>query len=135
MKKGLIVLLIAIVFFVIAFLIYSQVFSRETRDEPNIDSEEENQPIPLPKPNGSQNYNIEISDFAFSPETLNIKKGDSVTWSNKDDVRHTATSDEGVFDSNLLAKGQSFRYDFNEVGTFSYHCTPPPYMKAKIVVQ
>jgi len=79
-------------------------------------------------------YDVEIKDFAFSPSTLTIKKGDSVKWTNKDSVRHTATSDDGVFDSPLLSDGESFTFTFNEAGEFLYHCRPHPYMRARIIV-
>jgi len=81
-------------------------------------------------------YDIEIKNFAFSPSTLTIKKGDTVKWTNQDSTRHTATSDSrNELDSELLAKGDSYSHTFNSVGTFNYHCTPHPSMKAKIIVE
>ena len=79
---------------------------------------------------------IEIKGFAFNPETLTIKQGDSVTWTNKDSARHTITSDTGnELDSGLLSKDQAYIHVFNEKGEFSYHCTPHPYMAGKIIVE
>lgn len=80
---------------------------------------------------------VEIEDFAFSPATMTIKKGTKVTWTNKDTSRHDVMPDDEGADaarSQLLAKGESYSYTFNTVGTFSYHCTPHPYMKASITV-
>jgi len=76
---------------------------------------------------------VNIENYAFKPDELTIKKGETVTWINQDTVRHTATGDS--FDSKLLEKGQSFSHTFNETGTYSYICTPHPYMKGKIIVQ
>lgn len=78
---------------------------------------------------------IEIKNFAFSPKTITIKKGTKVTFTNQDSVGHTATADDGGFDTGLLAKGESGSVTFDEAGTYSYHCTPHPNMKATIVVE
>jgi plastocyanin len=67
---------------------------------------------------------ISIANYSFSPDTLTIKVGTTVTWTNQDSVIHTVTSDTGVFDSGSLDQGKSFSYTFNAAGTFPYHCTP-----------
>lgn len=82
-----------------------------------------------------QTYTINIQNFAFSPAELTIKKGDTVKWINLDSVQHTATSDKEKFDSGLLSQNSSWSRTFNEAGIFEYHCTPHPYMKAKIIVE
>ena len=74
-----------------------------------------------------------IQDFKFQPAEITIKKGETITWTNNDSAKHTATCD--TFDSGLLAKGESFSYTFNETGTFDYICTPHPYMKGKVQVE
>ena len=79
--------------------------------------------------------NVEIEDFTFNPVAITIKKGTTVRWIQKDSVKHTATSDDGVFDSGLLSKDETWSYTFKEAGTFAYHCTPHPYMKGKIIVE
>ena len=79
---------------------------------------------------------IEIRDYAYSPNDLTIKKGTTITWTNQDSVKHdvmTDVSGKGP-SSELLAKGESYSYTFDEVGTFSYHCSPHPYMKGSITV-
>jgi plastocyanin len=78
-------------------------------------------------------HTIEIADFAFSPPTLTIMAGESVTWTNTDPVVHTATS--GAFDSGDLDTGESFTFTFTTPGTFDYLCTPHPSMTGRIVVQ
>ncbi|MBA4383952.1 MAG: hypothetical protein C0410_04395 [Anaerolinea sp.] len=83
----------------------------------------------------SEGSEVEIEDFTYAPVTITIKVGTTVTWTNKDSVRHTVTSDTGLFDSGLLGKGESFNFTFTEVGTFAYHCTPHPNMKAIIIVE
>ena len=78
---------------------------------------------------------VSMQNFAFSPAEITIKKGDTVKWTNLDSVAHTVTSDDGEFDSGLLGQNASWSRTFNEAGTFEYHCTPHPYMKAKIIVE
>ncbi len=79
--------------------------------------------------------NVEIRNFAFSPQSLQTKAGTKIVWTNKDSVGHTVTSDNGVFGSGLLGQGQSFEFVFAQEGTFSYHCTPHPNMVATVVVE
>lgn len=78
---------------------------------------------------------VEISGFAFNPENITISAGTTVTWTNKDAVIHTVTSDDEVFDSGNLSEGDTFEYTFNQTGTFEYHCIPHPYMTGKVVVE
>jgi len=81
-------------------------------------------------------YEIKISNFAFSPSTITIKKGDTIKWTNLDSVRHTVTSDSGnELNSNLLSNGESYSNTFSQTGTFNYHCTPHPSMKARVIVE
>mgnify|MGYP000120734244 CR=1 FL=1 len=77
---------------------------------------------------------VEIENFAFGPPTLSIDVGDTVTWTNRDVVEHTATSTTGAFDSGMLAQGQNFSLTFNAAGTYEYLCTPHPFMTGRINV-
>lgn len=74
-----------------------------------------------------------IEDYKYNPEEITIKSGETITWINKDSVRHTATGDS--FDSGLFGKDESFQQKFDESGTYDYICTPHPYMKAKVIVE
>lgn len=95
----------------------------------------EKEVIPDQKPTYKE-YSIEIKDFSFSHEELKIKQGDSVTWTNKDSVKHTVTSDSGlILSSPLLSKDQKYSKIFSQKGTFTYHCELHPYMKASIIVE
>jgi len=78
---------------------------------------------------------VNIAGFAFSPQTLTVAKGTTVTWTNNDSTTHTVTSDSGVWDSNNLSPGKTFSYTFNQAGTFAYHCNIHPSMTASVVVQ
>lgn len=80
---------------------------------------------------------VMVQDFAFGPNKLVVKKGTTITWTNRDTAHHDITPDEksdSFKPSKLLAKGESYTFTFNTVGTYSYHCSPHPYMKATIEV-
>ena len=82
-----------------------------------------------------RNVAVTISNYSFSPNTITIKKGDSVTWTNDDPMPHTISADDNSFKSDYLSTGQSFNYTFNQAGTFGYHCSVHPSMKATVVVE
>lgn len=77
---------------------------------------------------------VTIQNYAFTPETITVKKGTTVTWTNSDTVEHSVTADDGSFDTGLIATGKTGTHTFDKTGTFRYHCTPHPSMKAKVVV-
>jgi len=79
-------------------------------------------------------YSIAIQNYAFNPSTLTIPKGVTVTWKNYDPVQHTVTSNSGIFSSPLLSTGDTYTYQFNNTGSFSYHCSIHTYMTGTIVV-
>src|SRR5438309_9445095 len=60
---------------------------------------------------------ITIQGFAFSPATISVPVGTTVTWTNKDAVGHDVTGLNNPFASKTLAPGQSFSFTFNQVGT------------------
>lgn len=74
-----------------------------------------------------------IQDYKFQPAEITIRKGETITWVNRDSVAHTITGEN--FDSGRLSTGQSFKQTFSEGGNFDYRCKPHPYMTGKIVVQ
>jgi len=76
---------------------------------------------------------IVIKNFTFSPATLTIKSGATVTWANEDPVPHNIKSD--TFNSEVFNKGESFQFKFNNTGTYDYTCGIHPNMKGEIIVQ
>ena len=80
---------------------------------------------------------VTIQNFAFSPATLTVKSGTTVTWTNLDDADHQIASDSGApvsFSSSALARGASYQFTFTSPGTYTYHCAIHPSMKATIIV-
>lgn len=82
----------------------------------------------------SQN-SVQISNFSYSPATLTVRAGESVTWTNQDSAGHSATADDKSFDTGVLSQGQSGSIKFDKPGTYTYYCSVHPKMKATIVVQ
>lgn len=79
---------------------------------------------------------VEINNFDFAPGNLSVKKGTTVTWTNKDSVAHTVTSDDegGPLDSGNFGQNETFSFTFNEVGSFAYHCVLHPQMTGTVTV-
>lgn len=84
---------------------------------------------------GPQTYSVEIMDYAFSPQTLNIKTGDTVIWTNQDSIRHDIKSNDGSFYSIPLDTGEMYAFTFNTRGTFKYRCSLHPTMEGTIIVE
>jgi plastocyanin len=76
-----------------------------------------------------------IENFAFSPATLTVKAGTTVTWTNRDSAPHTVTSDAGAFGSDTMPRGGTYQFTFSQPGTFTYHCSIHPSMKGTVIVQ
>jgi plastocyanin len=79
---------------------------------------------------------VDIRDFAYSPNPIEINAGDTVTWTNQDEVPHTATGeDRDVLQSGTIAPGASFSQVFPEAGEFGFFCEFHPNMTGTVVVQ
>jgi len=71
---------------------------------------------------GTTSNIIYMKGSAFSNPSLTVVTGTTVTWMNDDNMTHTVTSDNGVFNSGNMAPGSSYSYTFSAAGTFNYHC-------------
>jgi plastocyanin len=79
---------------------------------------------------------VTMKDIKFNPSTVNIKVGDTVTWTNEDSVGHDVTGDG--FKSGPaggLQSGDTFKHKFDKAGTFKYQCTVHPGMTGEVVVK
>jgi plastocyanin len=75
---------------------------------------------------------VSIQNFAFSPATVNVKQGTTVTWTNQDQAPHDVTGPG--FSSPMLDTGVTFSHTFSTPGTFPYVCTIHPSMKGTVTV-
>lgn len=78
---------------------------------------------------------VTIDNYAFMPKTLIVHPGDTVVWTNKDDVAHTVTALGGAFDSGAIDPGKTYRFVFAKPGTYPYRCAVHPEMRATIMVE
>jgi plastocyanin len=78
---------------------------------------------------------VTVEDFSFHPENLQVSVGTTVTWTNRDSATHTASADDGLFDTKSMQPGTSHTFTFERVGTFTYHCNIHPTMTAEIIVR
>ncbi len=87
-------------------------------------------------PPENQGNTINISNFSFSPSSITVAAGDTVSWRNDDNAGHTVTSDTGnELNSPLLSQRQTYTHVFRNAGTYPYHCTVHPAMRASVAVQ
>ncbi|MEO8065652.1 MAG: cupredoxin family copper-binding protein [Candidatus Doudnabacteria bacterium] len=93
-----------------------------------------NAPSPIPVP-PSITHAVSIRAVTFSPASITIKKGETVTWTNDDTVTHTVTGDNGGPASQNIPIGDTYNFTFSTAGTFNYHCTIHPLMKGTVIVQ
>jgi plastocyanin len=87
-------------------------------------------------PASAEGAPVEIKSFAYNPETIEVPAGGSVTWTNQDNVPHTATGlDRAVLQSGAIVFDGSFTQTFETPGTFEYFCEFHPNMKGTVVVK
>lgn len=78
---------------------------------------------------------ITIDNFAFSPATLTVPPGATVTVVNKDTAAHTVTAADKSFDTGTIAPGATKTFNApNKPGTYGYKCTIHPFMTAGLTV-
>ena len=77
---------------------------------------------------------VDIRAFSFEPEQVTIRAGESIEWINHDFAPHTATDDEGGWDTGELGKSQTAIQRFDTPGTYPYFCAYHPHMRAEVTV-
>ena len=78
---------------------------------------------------------VKIDNFSFTPKSLNVKTGTTITWTNQDDIPHNVVSTEKKFSSQVLDTDQQFSFRFHEPGTYPYYCKIHPMMTGSVVVE
>lgn len=92
---------------------------------------------------------VSIKGFVFSPELTTVPVGTTVVWTNQDEILHTVTSGstrnsglgiyeaspDGLLNGRLDGASSSFRFTFQDPGTYAYYCDRHRHMVATVVVK
>ena len=92
-------------------------------------------PAPTPTPPAPKTVQVSIVGFAFSPASVTLNAGDTVVFTNRDAVGHTATANGGAFDTGILQNGESKSVTLTQKGSYNYFCIPHPGMTATLIVE
>ena len=83
----------------------------------------------------TQNAEVKIDNFSFTPASITVAAGTTITWTNRDDIPHTVVADDKAFKSKVMDTDEKFSYTFSKPGTYPYFCSVHPKMTGKVVVQ
>jgi plastocyanin len=89
---------------------------------------------PAPSGEASKSEKVDIVEFTYQPDPVVVQVGGKVNWQNQDTAPHTATADDGSFDTGTIEKGKTGSETFKEAGTFTYFCEIHPTMHGTVEV-
>jgi len=93
-------------------------------------------PVTLGAPAGAAiAAEVAMAAMKFAGQTVTIAAGQSVRWTNRDPVEHSVTFDGTEQGSPIIPTNGSYVHRFEHPGTYTYHCTPHPFMKGVVVVK
>jgi plastocyanin len=98
--------------------------------EPSTETESE----PAPSGEAAKSEKVQIVEFTYQPDPVVVQVGGKVNWQNEDTAPHTATADDGSFDTGILERGKIKSETFKEAGTFPYFCEVHPTMHGTVEV-
>jgi plastocyanin len=91
--------------------------------------------LTIPSSGVAATITVRITAGGFSPKTLTLNDGDTVTWTNADKATHQVVANNGIFASGALKTGQSYSYTFKGAGKFNYHDALKPSLTGTITVK
>jgi plastocyanin len=89
---------------------------------------------PAPSGDAVRAEKVEIVEFTYQPDPVTIEAGGKVTWINRDSAPHTATADDGSFDTGTLEEGKLGSESFKDAGSYPYFCEIHPDMRGTVEV-
>jgi plastocyanin len=104
--------------------------STESTGEDEAETESE----PAPSGEAAKAEKVEIVEFTYQPDPVVVQVDGKVIWQNQDTAPHTATADDGSWDTGTIEKGKIGSATFKEAGTFTYFCEIHPDMKGTVEV-
>jgi len=89
---------------------------------------------PAPSGEAAKSEKVQIVEFTYEPDPVVVQVGGKVVWQNEDTAPHTATAEDGSFDTGTIDKGKLGSATFKEPGTFTYFCEIHPTMHGTVEV-
>jgi plastocyanin len=89
---------------------------------------------PAPSGEAARAEKVKIVEFIYQPDPVTVQVGGKVIWQNEDTAPHTATADDGSFDTGTLEQGKLKSETFKEAGTYPYFCEIHPTMHGTVEV-
>jgi plastocyanin len=108
--------------------------SDSTSSEAETAHEESTESEPAPSGEAAKSEKVQIVEFTYEPDPVVVQVGGKVTWQNEDAAPHTATADDGSFDTGIIEKGKLGSATFKEAGTLTYFCEVHPTMHGTVEV-
>jgi len=88
-----------------------------------------------PEDGAADAISADMRGMVFAPKRIEISAGATIRWTNRDQVVHTVTAEDGSWDSGPIEPGATWRRTFDRTGNYSFHCTPHPFMRGVVVVR
>lgn len=89
---------------------------------------------PAPSGEAAKSEKVQIVEFSYEPDPVVVQAGGKVIWQNEDTAPHTATADDGSFDTGTLEEGKLKSETFKKAGTYTYFCEIHPTMHGTVEV-
>jgi plastocyanin len=105
-----------------------------TAPPPSEDDQTTGGSAPAPSGDAARAEKVEIVEFAYDPDPVTIEAGGKVIWINRDSAPHTATANDGSFDTETLEQGKLKSESFKQPGSYPYFCEIHPSMRGTVEV-
>jgi plastocyanin len=89
---------------------------------------------PAPSGEAQRSEKVEIVEYTYGPDPVTVQVGGKVIWLNRDSAPHTATADDGSFDTGTIDQGKLASETFKQAGTYTYFCEIHPTMHGTVEV-
>jgi len=89
---------------------------------------------PAPSGEAVRAAKVKIVEFVYGPDPVTVQTGGKVIWQNEDAAPHTATADDGSFDTGTIEQGKIASETFKRAGTYPYFCEIHPTMHGTVEV-
>jgi len=105
-----------------------------TTEESSAETTEEGGSAPAPSGEAARSEKVKIVEFTYEPDPVTVQAGGKVIWQNEDAAPHTATADDGSFDTGTIEQGKIGSETFKQAGTYPYFCEIHPDMRGTVEV-